>query len=290
MEHEKGSSLDSGRKEKIVEIKTITEEKEKIKTKLAKVKHKIAVLSGKGGVGKSVVTANLATALASHARFIGILDADFHGPSIPKILGVRGNMLSSGPTGIFPVIGPLNMKIVSFDFLLPQDETPLIWRGPLKMNALRQLLSQIVWGSLDYLLIDLPPGTGDEPLSIAQLIHGLDGVIIVTIPSEVSQVVVKRSIGFTKRLNLSVIGVIENMAGFICPKCGSKYDIFGSGGGRKIAEELKVPFLGSIPLDPRISQCSDSGVPFIVEDPDSEATKSFNEIVDKIIEKVEGES
>ncbi len=235
-------------------LKAIKEEEKMISARMNKVKHKIAVMSGKGGVGKSVVTANLAASFAVHGHLVGILDADIPGPSIPKLLDIRGQMLQAGPPGIFPVFGPLRMKIVSMDFLLPSDETPVIWRGPLKMGAIKQFLSEVVWGPLDYLLIDLPPGTGDEPLSIAQLIPRLDGVIIVTIPSEVSQIVVKRSVGFARRVGLKVIGLIENMSTFTCPNCGQKYDIFGSGGGRKIAEELKVPFLGSIPLDPRISE------------------------------------
>jgi len=252
--------------------------------KMSKIKHKIAVISGKGGVGKSTVTVNLAIAFATHGyvNSVGILDADITGPCIPKILGVRGQKLEAGPPGILPAIAPLGIRVVSMDFLLPSDETPVIWRGPLKMKAIEQFLSDIVWGELDFLFIDLPPGTGDEPLSVMQLLPSMDGVVIVTIPSEVSQIVVKKAVTFARRLNIPVIGIIENMSGFVCPKCGEKTDIFKTGGGRKIAKDLAIPFLGTIPIDPQICDDSDKGVPFITEHPDSQASKAFMEIVGKV--------
>lgn len=260
------------------------EQLEKIEERMKNIKYKVAVLSGKGGVGKSTITANLAVALASRGRpnLIGVLDADITGPSIPKILGVRGGHLNAGPAGIFPVFGPLGIKVVSMDFLLPSDETPVIWRGPLKSVAIRQFLSDVVWGELEYLLIDLPPGTGDEALSIMQFIPKVSGVIIVTIPSEVSQLVVKKAVTFTHELKAPIVGIIENMSGFVCPNCGSIINIFKVGGGEKIAEELKVPFLGKIPLDPRICETSDDGIPFIVKHPNTPASKSFIDIVEKI--------
>jgi ATP-binding protein involved in chromosome partitioning len=235
-------------------------------------------------VGKSTVTVNLAVAFAihGHANRVGILDADIHGPSVPKILGLAGQRLQAGPPGVFPVLGSLGIKVVSMDFLLPDENAPVIWRGPLKMTAIRQFLSDIVWGELDILLIDLPPGTGDEPLSVAQLLPEMDGVIIVTIPSEVSQIVVKKAVTFSRRLGMPIIGVIENMSGFVCPNCGAKVDIFQSGGGMKIAEELSIPFLGSIPIDQKISEASDKGTPFIMEYKDSPASKAFMEIVKKV--------
>jgi ATP-binding protein involved in chromosome partitioning len=259
-------------------------EYEKLKARMEKIKHKVAVISGKGGVGKSTITANLAIAFAMHrhANRVGILDADIHGPSIPKILGLTGQRLQVGPPGVFPVFGSLGLRVVSIDFLLPDENAPIIWRGPLKMTAIRQFLSDIVWGELDILFIDLPPGTGDEPLSIAQLLPEMDGVIIVTIPSEVSQVVVRKAVTFARRLGMSIIGVVENMSGFVCPKCGSKIDIFQRGGGKNLADELGIPFLGSIPIDQKISQASDKGTPFIVEDPNSPASKAFMEIAEKV--------
>jgi len=250
-------------------------EEQMLKFRMEKIKHKVAVISGKGGVGKSTVTVNLAIAFALHGYRVGILDADIHGPSIPKMLGLTGQRLEAGPPGVFPAVGPFNIKVVSIGFLLPDDTTPVIWRGPLKMTAIRQFLSDVVWGELDLLLIDLPPGTGDEPLSVAQLLPEMDGVIIVTIPSEVSQIVVKKAVMFAKKLGLQIIGVIENMSGFICPNCGARIDIFQSGGGRRIAEEMGIPFLGSIPIDQKICEDSDKGVPFIAEHKDSQASKVF---------------
>jgi len=257
-------------------------EEQMLKFRMGKIKHKVAVISGKGGVGKSTVTVNLAIAFALHGYRVGVLDADIHGPSIPKMFGLAGQRLEAGPPGVFPAVGPFNIKVVSIGFLLPDDNTPVIWRGPLKMTAIRQFLSDVVWGDLDLLLIDLPPGTGDEPLSVAQLLPEMDGVIIVTIPSEVSQIVVKKAVMFAKKLGLQIIGVIENMSGFICPNCGTKIDIFQSGGGRQIAEEMGIPFLGSIPIDQKICEDSDKGVPFIAEHKDSQASRAFMEIVQKI--------
>jgi ATP-binding protein involved in chromosome partitioning len=260
------------------------EEQRKLKARTSKIRHKIAVISGKGGVGKSTVTVNLAMAFAMHgyAYSVGVLDADITGPCVPKIIGLHGQRLQAGPAGVFPAMGPLGIKVVSMDFLLPSDETPVIWRGPLKMKAISQFLSDIVWGELEFLFIDLPPGTGDEPLSIMQLIPEMDGVVIVTIPSEVSQIVVKKAVTFSRQLNIPVIGIIENMSGFICPKCGAEIEIFKVGGGKKIAEDLKVPFLGKVPIDPQICEDSDRGTPFITEHMDSPATKAFMEIVKKI--------
>jgi ATP-binding protein involved in chromosome partitioning len=260
------------------------EEEQRLKLKMSRIKRKIAIISGKGGVGKSTVTVNLAMAFAMHgyANRIGILDADITGPCVPKMLGLHGQKLQGGPPGIFPALGPMGIKVVSMDFLLPSDESPVIWRGPLKMKAISQFLSDIVWGELEFLFIDLPPGTGDEPLSIMQLIPEMDGVVIVTIASEVSQIVVKKAVTFSKRLGIPTIGVIENMSGFVCPKCGADIDIFKVGGGKKIANDLSVPFLGRIPIDPEICRDSDDGVPFIIEHVNSPASKSFMEIVEKV--------
>ncbi|MBC7090573.1 MAG: Mrp/NBP35 family ATP-binding protein [Nitrososphaeria archaeon] len=272
-------------------IKRFQDTRKRVRENMGKVKHKIAVISGKGGVGKSTFTVNLAIAFAAkgHMERVGILDADFHGPSVPKMLGAKGQMIQSDDGRILPVIGPMGIRVVSTEFILPDENTPVIWRGPLKMNAIRDFLSEISWGELDFLLIDLPPGTGDEPLSIAQLLPDLDGVIVITIPSQVSQLVVKKSVNFARRLNLPVIGIVENMSGFICPNCGTKVDIFQAGGGRKIAEELNIPFLGSIPIDQRICEDADNGKPFILEHKYSPATEAFMEIVDKIEKYLEAQ-
>lgn len=274
--------------QKKLPFRPIQEIQKNIAERLSGIKYKIAVMSGKGGVGKSFVTANLAFALAYRGKKVVVLDADFYGPSIPKMMGVEGQRVYATPEGLIPVTGPLGVKIVSVDFMLPDDEAPVIWRGPMLSNAMLELLENVIWGEADYMLIDLPPGTGDAPLTVAQMIPNLTGSIIVTIPSEVSQKVVMKSINFAKRLNVPILGIIENMSGFTCPCDGKTYPIFGSGGGKRIAERAGVDFLGSIPLDPRISECNDKGLPFFVEYPDTPAAKEFLKIADKIVEKVEG--
>jgi ATP-binding protein involved in chromosome partitioning len=264
---------------------------ELIKKRMSRVKHKIAVISGKGGVGKTLVTVNLATALALNIkeRRVAILDADLTGPCVPKMMGLKGQRLDVGPVGIAPVTGPEGVGVVSMDFLLPTDDSPVIWRGPLKMGAIRQFLGEVAWGPLDYLLVDLPPGTGDESLSILQLLPEMDGVIIVTIPSEVSQAVVKKAVTFARKMGVPVFGVIENMAGLVCPHCGETINVFSEGGGARVAEEMGVELLGSIPIDPRVSMDSDEGTPFILRHPDSPAAKSFMDLVEKIENKVKKE-
>ena len=250
------------------------------------IKHKIAVISGKGGVGKSTVAANIATAFAVHGHRdrVGILDVDIHGPCIPKLLGVKNQQYQVSPLGLgaLPVKGSMGLKIVSMDFLLQSQDTPVIWRGPLKMQAIRQFLSDFLWGELDYLFIDVPPGTGDEPLSIMQLIPDMDGTIIVTLPSDVSGDVVEKAISFSRQMHVPVIGIIENMSGFICPKCGAEINILGTGGGQRIAKELNVPFLGKIPLDPEICNEADKGIPFVIGHRNAPSTKAFMKIVKKV--------
>jgi len=258
------------------------QQQQMLRLRMGKIKHKIAVISGKGGVGKSTVTVNLAAAFAKSGHTVGILDADIHGPSIPRLLGLTGQEVKVGPPGAFPVPGPLGMKVISIDFFLPEERAPTIWRGPLKMRAIRQLLTDVVWGELDILFIDLPPGTGDEVLSIAQLLPDIDGVVIVTMPGELSHAVVKKAITFTERMHMPVVGVVENMSGFVCPSCGEKVEIFQKGGGEKMAKEAGVPFLGKIPIDTKVSASSDIGVPFVISHPDSPASKAFAQIVEKV--------
>ncbi|UXD21894.1 ATPase [Ignicoccus pacificus DSM 13166] len=275
--------------QKKLPFRPIQEIQKSIENRLKGVKYKVAIMSGKGGVGKSFVTANLAFALAFKGKKVAVLDADFYGPSIPKMMGTEGQRVFATDQGLMPVVGPLGVKIVSVDFMLPDDTTPVIWRGPMLSNAMLELLENVNWGELDYLLIDLPPGTGDAPLTVAQMIPNITGAIIVTIPSEVSQKVVMKSINFAKRLNIPILGIVENMSGFTCPCDGKTYPIFGSGGGKKIAQEAGVDFLGSIPLDPRISECNDKGLPFFIEYPESPAAKSFLDIAEKVIKKIEGD-
>lgn len=258
-----------------------------IKERMSRIKHKIAVISGKGGVGKSLITVNLAISLAKEGKDVGIFDADLTGPCVPKMLGIKGNRLQAGPAGIGPAMGPEGIKTVSMDFLLPSDESPVVWRGPLKMGAIRQFLGEVNWGSLDYLLVDLPPGTGDESLSILQLLPEMDGVVIVTIPSEVSQDVVKKAVTFAREMKVPIFGIVENMAGMICPHCGEMIEIFSSGGGAKVSDDMNVDLLGSIPMDPRIATDSDLGTPFVISHSESPAAKIFSQIVAEIEKRIE---
>jgi len=198
------------------------------------------------------------------------------------MLGLKGAHLEAGDDGIITPTGLMGIKVASMDFLLPSQDSPVIWRGPLKMNAIRQLLSEVDWGDLDYLLIDLPPGTGDEALTILQLLPGINGVVIVTIPNEVSGQVVEKSVTFARQMKTPVIGIIENMSYLICPHCCERIELFGEGIGQKITMSMGVPFLGSIPFDPSVARESDTGTPFVTADPQSFTAKAFNEIVKKI--------
>ena len=252
-------------------------ERMKMAQRMGKIKHKIVVMSGKGGVGKSTISANLACVLAEAAS-VGLVDADVTGPDIAKLMGVEDAVVKSTETAMEPTVGPKDVKVISMAQLIDRN-TAVVWRGPLKIKALKQMLSDVEWGVLDYLVIDLPPGTSDEPLSIAQEIPDADGAVVVTTPQEVSLLDVRKSISFAKAVNLPVLGVIENMSGFICPHCGKETDIFKVGGGEAAAKDLGLPFLGRIPLDPRIVVGGDAGKPFVVEHPDSEATKAFRAVV-----------
>ncbi len=263
------------------------EELKQLRERMERVRYKVAVMSGKGGVGKSLVTVNFAAALAAKGKRVGVLDADLHGPTVPRMLGLKGARLEAGENGIVAPTSRSGIKVASMDFLLPSQDSPVIWRGPLKMAAIRQLLTDVDWGDLDYLLIDLPPGTGDESLTVLQLLPGIDGVVIVTMPNEVSGQVVEKSISFVRQLKAPVVGVIENMSYLICPHCGDRVALFGDGVAERVASEMGVPFLGSIPLEPKIAQNSDSGTPFVSENPDSPAAKAFISIVAEIEKFVE---
>lgn len=262
----------------------------KIVESLGKIKHKIVVLSGKGGVGKSTVSTNLALSLAQKGYNVGLLDSDIHGPSIPKMLGLEEKRPEPTPIGIPPISALPNLKVMSMGFLIMDKDAPVIWRGPMKMGAIKQLLGDVNWGDLDYLIIDLPPGTGDEPLSIAQLIPDNDGAVIVTTPQDVALVSVRKSINFVKKMNMPVIGIVENMSGFKCPHCDKKIDIFKTGGGKKAAEDFKIPFLGNIPLDPEIVQTGDSGKTFMTKNKDKNTADSFRNIVSNIEKVLGGET
>lgn len=244
--------------------------------------NKIVVLSGKGGVGKSSVAANLAVALSIQGYKTGLLDVDLHGPSVPTLLGIKSQLTPSGSNRIEPLIYNANLKVMSVGLLLKDRNEAVIWRGPAKHGFIKQLLTSVKWGDLDYLIVDCPPGTGDEPLSVIQLLEGTTSAIIVTTPQDVALTDVRKSVTFCRQLKLSVIGVIENMSGFICPHCGEGVDIFKSGGGRLMADEMNVPFLGRIPLDPAMVNAGDDGKPFVEYQSASPATKAFDGIVTSV--------
>lgn len=250
------------------------------------VRNVILVLSGKGGVGKSTVSVNLAFALADSGKTTGLLDLDIHGPNIPKLLGIEDQRLQVLENKIEPVHITGNLSVISMAFLLPETNTPVIWRGPMKMTAIRQFLSDVNWGALEYLVVDLPPGTGDEALSIIQLAPNVSGAVIVTTPQDVATMDAKKAASFIQKLGLPVIGVIENMSGMTCPHCGELISIFGSGGGRKAAEELKIPFLGSIPLDPAMVIAGDEGRPFIHNVSGSPTVKAVKLVMENLVAQI----
>ena len=253
-------------------------------TRMAQIDHKIMVLSGKGGVGKSTVAVNIAVALALEGKQVGILDVDFHGPSIPTLLKLNGEHVKAGEDGIEPVDFVEGIKVMSIGFFMPEQDRAVIWRGPMKINVIKQLLAEVNWGHLDYLVIDFPPGTGDEPLSVAQLIPDADGAVIVTTPQDLSLIDVRKSIDFCKQLKIPVLGVIENMSGFVCPHCENVVDIFKRGGGEKMAGEMGVPFLGRIPIEPLIVEASDNGKPFLYHYGKTLAAMAFTKAIKPILE------
>jgi ATP-binding protein involved in chromosome partitioning len=259
------------------------EEDIKVSRTLAKIKNRLLVFSGKGGVGKSTVAANFALALARKGLKVGLLDVDIHGPNLAKMLGVEDMQMDISSDGIKAVDVTKNLKLVSMSFLLQDSSLPVIWRGPMKMKAIQQFLGDVDWGELDWLIIDSPPGTGDEPLSVAQLIPAT-GAVVVTTPQEVSVMDLRKAVVFAKKLNLKVIGIIENMSGMVCPHCSERIDLFKEGGGYKAALELGVPFLGKIPIDPQIVKSGDDGKPFVATQPESEAGMAFMNLVENIME------
>ncbi len=251
------------------------------------VKHVILVLSGKGGVGKSTVSTNLAYALAAHGRMVGLLDLDIHGPNIPKMLGIEDQRPAVLEKTMEPVHVMGTLAVMSMAFLLPDTSTPVIWRGPMKMSVIQQFLNEVNWGSLDYLVVDLPPGTGDEALSIIQLAPNVQGAVIVTTPQDVSVLDAVKAVKFIEKLDLPVIGIIENMSGMVCPHCGDTIDLFGRGGGEKAARELGVPFLGSIPLDPAMVKAGDEGRPYVLRHADTPTWKAVDAVMENLVKRVE---
>jgi ATP-binding protein involved in chromosome partitioning len=253
-----------------------------LESRLCRIKHKVVVLSGKGGVGKSTIAVNLAVTLALEGKKVGLLDADIHGPSVPTMLGLDGEHPQGGPDGLVaPEVGGL--KVMSIGFFLQSPDDAIIWRGPLKMGVLKQFLKDVAWGDLDYLIVDSPPGTGDEPLSVVQLIGKVDGAIVVTTPQKVAAADVRKSVNFCRKLNVPVLGVVENMSGFACPKCGELTQVFRTGAGQQIAKDMLVPFLGAIPLDPQVAEASDSGRAFVHQYASTPTAKAMLTVVRPVL-------
>jgi len=293
-------------------------------TQLAEgVRHKFMVLSGKGGVGKSTVATGLALALARMGLKVGLLDIDITGPNVPKMLGIEGTQLHVEDGQIYPAIGPHGVKVISMAFLLEDPDKPVIWRGPIKLGAIQQFIGDVAWGELDHLIIDFPPGTSDEPLTVTQSLPDMDGVVIVTTPQDVALLDSRKSINFAKTINLPVLGVVENMRGYslsgtardsdgkplgkisidvsgpsgqvieaVTSNDGEwtvNLDLFKSGGGESAAKEMDVPFLGSLPFDPGFVRGGDDGVHRIVSDPDGVAAAAFEAIVARLIDTLESD-
>jgi ATPases involved in chromosome partitioning len=259
----------------------------RLRDSLAKIKHVVIVMSGKGGVGKSTVSSNLAQALSVNGYQTGLMDLDITGPNIPKMFHVEDEKLTVEDDMLVPVLVPPSLKLMSMAFLLPEKDSAVMWRGPVKMGAIRQFIEDVNWGGLDYLVIDMPPGTGDEAISIVQLIPKADGVVIVTTPQDVALLDSRKSINFAAQTKVPIIGLVENMSGFVCPHCGETTELFGSGGGEKTAKSMNIQFLGRVPFEPSIVSSGDSGIPIVIRDPDSPSAKAFNGIVEKLIKTIE---
>lgn len=269
----------------LCEIEDCKEDKEAhnakvLKDRMAGIRHKILVMSNKGGVGKSTVATNLSALLAKKGYRVGVADADIHGPNIPKMLGAEGKRLKIRDTGIQPYEA-YGMRLASIYFMSKDADDPIVWRDVWKYDFLQQLFGSVDWGDLDYLIVDLPPGTGNETIASTELIGKVDGVIVVTTPQEVALMDSRKSVTFSKINNLPMIGIVENMGGIACPHCGKEIEVFKIGGGERAAKEMDVPFLGRIPIDPEISVQCDGGVPFVIACPDSPATMAFEGIARK---------
>jgi len=258
-----------------------------VKDTLGKIKHKFLVMSGKGGVGKTSVSVNLAIALANKGYKVGIMDVDLHGPDVPRMLGLEGMIGASENQKLAPMPYSENLKAISIESLMPNKDDAVIWRGPLKHSAISQFISDVDWGELDFLIVDSPPGTGDEPLSVAQTIEDCRPIIVTT-PQEVALWDIRKSINFCKKIQRELFGLVENMSGYVCPHCGKTAELFGTGGGEKTAREFGINFLGRIPFDPNLVKAGDSGSSFQDAYKDSEAAKAFAGIAGHLI-KLMGE-
>ncbi len=275
--HSGGGSCGSHQEESIDEALARMSREETLR----RIRHTIVVLSGKGGVGKSTVAVNLAMALAMSGRQVGLLDVDLHGPSVPTMLGLAGTKLDIEDGKLVPAGYDL-LKVISIGFLLERADDAVIWRGPAKAGVIKQLVEEVVWGDLDYLIVDCPPGTGDEPLSVVQTLGKIDGAVIVTTPQDVALADVRKSISFCHTMQVPVLGVIENMSGLICPHCSQQIDLFKTGGGEAMAGAMAVPFLGRIPLEVLVVTTGDAGVPMVYRHADTPAGASLTTIAEKL--------
>ena len=266
----------------------IAQQDNAIKSSLGKIRHKILVMSGKGGVGKSTVSTNLALGLAKKGYKVGLMDVDIHGPDICRMLNLNEKLQESQTAGgglVPPMKFGENLKVISLEYMMEDRDDPIIWRGPLKVQAIRQFVADIDWGNLDYLIIDAPPGTGDEPLTVAQNIKDAHALVVTT-PQDVALADVRKSLNFCKHVKMEVLGMVENMSGFICPHCHETVEIFKTGGGEKTAGEFGVNFLGSVPIDPKVVVGGDDGNPYLSSDDDSPAVKAFAKIIENVEKKM----
>ncbi len=254
---------------------------------LGKIKHKILVMSGKGGVGKSTVAVNLALGLANRGHKVGLMDVDLHGPDICRMLDMNEPLQPPENPGdlVPPLVYNDKLKVVSLEYMMKDRDEAIIWRGPLKIQAIRQFVSDMDWGELDYLIVDAPPGTGDEPLSVAQTVKGVKALVVTT-PQNVALADVRKSINFCKTVDMPVVGVVENMSGYVCPHCEETVNIFSSGGGEQIARDFDLPFLGRVPMDPRVVVAGDTGRPYLSSEEITPATEAFSSIVDAVAQRL----
>jgi len=258
--------------------------------RMSSIKYKFMVISGKGGVGKSTVATNLAVTLAKEGYEVGLMDADIHGPNIPMMLGIEDAKPYATSQGLLPITTIHGLKAISIALFLRTRDDAVIWRGPLKHSLIKQFLGEVYWGDLDYLIIDLPPGTGDEALSVVHLLKKIDGAIVVTTPQEVALLDSRKSVTFAKQLQIPLVGIVENMSGFNCPYCHKPIDLFKKGGGERAARELLVPFLGSIPIDPEMVSCGDDGTPLVTKPGHEEVISAFNQIAERWRQLLDGKS
>jgi ATP-binding protein involved in chromosome partitioning len=267
--------------------KRYREQQTLLEQRVSAMRHQLLVLSGKGGVGKSTCAASVAQVLAERGWSVGLLDADLHGPTIPLMTGAGGAKAMGGAGGLIPIPVRPGLSVMSMGFLLEDSASPVIWRGPIRANVLRQFVAEVEWGPLDCLVVDLPPGTGDEPLTVAQAFPQADGAVIVTTPQEASLAACRKALNFVRAVKVPVLGVIENMSGFVCPHCGETTHIFASGGGEAMACEMSAPFLGRIPLAPEVVALCDSGRPVAGETAPQAVREAFGRIVDELVARIE---